>query len=100
MTLSGEEWDSPRYILRGGYINQVNSVDINGDPIGYAPFSGITQYESGNIFSYTFLGVELSPTLLAIGWFMKFSGIPSQFRFNSGMVLSCTSSRLIGYTSI
>ncbi len=29
-------------------------------------------YEPGNPFSYTFLGIELSPTLLAIGWFMKF----------------------------
>ena len=38
----------------------------------YAPYNGITPYEEGNPMSYTFLGVEISPTLFAIGWFMKF----------------------------
>mgnify|MGYP001453477433 FL=1 len=72
MTLSGEEWGLASIYTERWLHQPSKLVDINGDPIGYAPFSGITQYESGNIFSYTFLGVELSPTLLAIGWFMKF----------------------------
>ena len=38
----------------------------------YAPYNGITPYEERNPMSYTFLGVEISPTLFAIGWFMKF----------------------------
>ena len=72
MTLSGEEWGLASIYTERWLHQPSKLVNINGDPIGYAPFSGITQYESGNIFSYTFLGVELSPTLLAIGWFMKF----------------------------
>ena len=72
MTLSGEDWGLASIYTERWLHQPSKLVDINGDPIGYAPFSGITQYESGNIFSYTFLGVELSPTLLAIGWFMKF----------------------------
>ena len=42
------------------------------DPEGFAPNNGITTYDQGNPLSYTFLGIELSPTLFAIGWFMKF----------------------------
>ena len=72
MTLSGEDWGLASIYTERWLHQPSKLVDINGDPIGYAPFSGITQYESGNIFSYTFLGVELSPTLLAIGWCMKF----------------------------
>ena len=72
MTLSGEDWGLASIYTERWLHQPSKLVEINGDPIGYAPFSGITQYESGNIFSYTFLGVELSPTLLAIGWFMKF----------------------------
>ena len=72
MTLSGEEWGLASIYTERWLHQPSKLVDINGNPIGYAPFSGITPYESGNIFSYTFLGVELSPTLLAIGWFMKF----------------------------
>tara|TARA_B100001750_G_scaffold47754_1_gene35923 strand:- start:2252 stop:4801 length:2550 start_codon:yes stop_codon:yes gene_type:complete len=72
MTLSGEEWGLASIYTERWLHQPSKLVDINGEPIGFAPFSGITPYESGNIFSYTFLGVELSPTLLAIGWFMKF----------------------------
>jgi uncharacterized oligopeptide transporter (OPT) family protein len=34
---------------------------------------GVTYYEEGSLnpFMYTYLGVELSPTLFAIGWFMR-----------------------------
>ena len=75
MTLSGEEWGLASIYTERWLHQPSKLVDINGEPIGFAPFSGITQYDTGdgpNIFSYTFLGVELSPTLLAIGWFMKF----------------------------
>ena len=44
---------------------------VSGEVIGYAPSNGITAYDPSNPFSYTFLGIEISPTLLAIGWFMK-----------------------------
>ena len=40
--------------------------------MSHAPFNGITTYSKTNPFSYTFIGFELSPTLFAIGWFMKF----------------------------
>ena len=73
MTLSGEEWGLAS-IYTERWLHQPSKLvnPISGEPIGYAPFSGITPYESDNIFSYTFLGVELSPSLLAIGWFMMF----------------------------
>jgi len=34
---------------------------------------GVTHYEQGSLnpFQYTYLGVEMSPTLFAIGWFMR-----------------------------
>ncbi|MEE3315689.1 MAG: OPT/YSL family transporter [Candidatus Thermoplasmatota archaeon] len=66
MLLSGEEWGLASIYTERWLHQPTKLVD------GHAPFGGITPYESGNIFSYTFLGVELSPTLLAIGWFMKF----------------------------
>ena len=66
MTFSGEDWGLASIYTERWLHQPSKLVD------GHAPFSGITPYESGNIFSYTFLGVELSPTLLAIGWFMKF----------------------------
>ena len=72
MTLSGEEWGLASIYTERWLHQPSKLVDMYGEPIGFAPFSGITQYDSDNIFSYTFLGVELSPTLLAIGWFMKF----------------------------
>ena len=66
MLLSGDEWGLASIYTERWLHQPTKLVD------GHAPFGGITPYESGNIFSYTFLGVELSPTLLAIGWFMKF----------------------------
>ena len=64
MLLSGDEWGLASIYTERWLHQPTKLVD------GHAPFGGITPYESGNIFSYTFLGVELSPTLLAIGWFM------------------------------
>ena len=66
MTFSGDEWGIAA-IYTERWLHQPSRLAD-----GHAPFSGITPYESGNVFSYTFLGVELSPTLLAIGWFMNF----------------------------
>jgi len=33
--------------------------------------NGITGWDAANPFAYTFLGIELSPTLFAVGWFMR-----------------------------
>ncbi|MCS5534583.1 MAG: OPT/YSL family transporter, partial [Candidatus Poseidoniales archaeon] len=38
---------------------------------GHALANGITFFDASNPFSYTFLGIELSPTLFAVGWFMR-----------------------------
>ncbi len=55
------------------WIHQPSSLSdpITGEVLAHAPYNGITTYDSRNPFSYTFLGIEISPTLLAIGWFMK-----------------------------
>ena len=66
MTLSGDDWGAAS-IYTERWIHQPSQL-----PDGHAIANGITLYEPGNPFSYTFLGIELSPTLLAIGWFMKF----------------------------
>ena len=66
MTFSGEKWGLAS-IYTERWIHQ--PTELVG---GHAPNNGITPYESGNPMSYTFLGIELSPTLFAIGWFMKF----------------------------
>ncbi len=66
MTLSGEKWGLAS-IYTERWIHQPSELSD-----GFAPYGGITTYEKGNPMSYTFLGVELSPTLFAIGWFMKF----------------------------
>jgi len=67
MTLSGEEWGlSSIYTER--WIHQPSKLDG-----GIPEYGGITPYgDGGNPFAYTFLGIEISPTLFAIGWFMKF----------------------------
>ena len=66
MTLSGDKWGLAS-VYTERWIHQPSElVD------GYAPYGGITPYEKGNPMSYTFLGIEISPTLFAIGWFMKF----------------------------
>mgnify|MGYP001371179449 CR=1 FL=1 len=66
MTLSGEEWGVAS-VYTERWIHQPSQLSD-----GHAIANGITLYEPGNPFSYTFLGIEMSPTLLAIGWFMKF----------------------------
>ena len=66
MTLSGDEWGAAS-IYTERWIHQPSQLSD-----GHAIANGITLYEPGNPFSYTFLGIEMSPTLLAIGWFMKF----------------------------
>jgi uncharacterized oligopeptide transporter (OPT) family protein len=64
---SGDEWGLAS-VYTERWIHQPTRLDEGKSP----PMSGITPYESTNPFSYTFLGLEISPTLLAIGWFMKF----------------------------
>jgi len=66
MTLSGDEWGAAS-IYTERWIHQPSQLSD-----GHAIANGITRYEPCNPFSYTFLGIEMSPTLLAIGWFMKF----------------------------
>ena len=72
MSFSGEKWGLAS-IYTERWIHQPSKLtDSTGESLGYAPNGGITNYESGNPLSYTFLGVDVSPTLFAIGWFMKF----------------------------
>ena len=66
MTLSGDKWGLAS-VYTERWLHQPTALED-----GYAPNNGITPYEPGNPLSYTFLGVELSPTLFAVGWFMKF----------------------------
>ena len=66
MSLSGQDWGLAS-VYTDRWIHQPSKLEN-----GFAPYNGITPYSSSNPFSYTFLGIELSPTLLAIGWFMKF----------------------------
>jgi uncharacterized oligopeptide transporter (OPT) family protein len=66
MTLSGERWGLAS-VYTERWIHQPSELVE-----GHAPYNGITTYEQGNPMSYTFLGIEISPTLFAIGWFMKF----------------------------
>ena len=66
MTLSGERWGLAS-VYTERWIHQPSELAE-----GHAPYNGITTYEQGNPMSYTFLGIEISPTLFAIGWFMKF----------------------------
>ena len=66
--LSGDEWGLAS-VYTERWIHQPTKLQEGNSPYG-GP--GLTPYESSNPFSYTFLGLEISPTLLAIGWFMKF----------------------------
>ena len=66
MTLSGEKWGLAS-VYTERWIHQPSELSD-----GYAPHGGITTYDKSNPMSYTFLGIEISPTLFAIGWFMKF----------------------------
>ena len=61
MTLSGQDWGLAS-VYTERWIHQPSKLEN-----GFAPYNGITPYSSSNPFSYTFLGIELSPTLLAIG---------------------------------
>jgi len=64
-TASGDEWGLAS-IYSERWIHQPSElVD------GHAQYNGITFFNESNPFSYTFLGVELSPTLFAVGWFMR-----------------------------
>lgn len=67
MMFSGEEWGlSSIYTER--WIHQPSKLES-----GIPQYNGITPYGDGSSpFAYTFLGIEISPTLFAIGWFMKF----------------------------
>ena len=38
---------------------------------GQSVSNGLTHFSADNPFAYTFLGIELSPTLFAVGWFMR-----------------------------
>ena len=61
MALSGEKWGLAS-VYTERWIHQPSELSD-----GYAPYGGITTYEKGNPMSYTFLGIEISPTLFAIG---------------------------------
>ena len=63
---SGEKWGlASVYSTR--WIHQPSAL-VDGESVAH----GLTFFDKSNPFSYTFLGVELSPTLFAIGWFMRF----------------------------
>ena len=65
VTASGDEWGLAS-VYSERWIHQPSElVD------GHAVTNGITWFDEGNPFSYTFLGIELSPTLFAVGWFMR-----------------------------
>ena len=85
MSFSGEKWGLASIYTERWFHQPSKLVDSSGDPLGFAPNNGITHYQSGNPLSYTFLGVEISPTLFAIGWFMKFR---AAFLVNLGSILA------------
>jgi len=70
--LSGEKWGLAS-IYTERWLHQPTSLinPITGESQSHAFANGITSYSKTNPFSYTFIGLELSPTLFAIGWFMK-----------------------------
>ena len=64
-TASGDEWGLAS-VYSERWVHQPSElVD------GHAVANGLTFWDSSNPFAYTFLGVELSPTLFAVGWFMR-----------------------------
>ena len=65
--LSGDEWGLAS-IYTERWLHQPTKLQDGESPYG-GP--GLTPYSPSNPFSYTFLGLEFSPTLLALGWFMK-----------------------------
>ena len=64
-TASGDSWGLAS-VYSERWIHQPSELHD-----GHALANGITFFDSSNPFSYTFLGIELSPTLFAVGWFMR-----------------------------
>jgi uncharacterized oligopeptide transporter (OPT) family protein len=62
---SGDSWGLAS-IYTGPWIHQPSEL-VDGQSVP----NGLTLWDPSNPFAYTFLGVELSPTLFAIGWFMR-----------------------------
>jgi uncharacterized oligopeptide transporter (OPT) family protein len=64
-TASGDSWGLAS-VYSERWIHQPSELHD-----GHAVASGLTFWNSSNPLAYTFLGVELSPTLFAVGWFMR-----------------------------
>ena len=65
VSASGDSWGLAS-VYSERWIHQPSELQD-----GHAVANGITYFDESNPFSYTFLGVELSPTLFAVGWFMR-----------------------------
>ncbi len=65
VTASGESWGLAS-VYSERWIHQPSELQD-----GHAVANGITFFDKENPFAYTFLGIELSPTLFAVGWFMR-----------------------------
>ena len=65
VTASGDSWGLAS-VYSERWIHQPSELHD-----GHALANGITFFDASNPFSYTFLGIELSPTLFAVGWFMR-----------------------------
>ncbi len=64
-TASGDEWGLAS-VYSERWIHQPSRLQD-----GHSVANGLTFFDKENPFAYTFLGVELSPTLFAVGWFMR-----------------------------
>ena len=51
-----------------GKIHQPSGIDSDGISLGYTQWSESTSW---NPFAYTYIGIALTPSMFAIGWFMK-----------------------------
>ena len=65
VSASGDSWGLAS-VYSERWIHQPSELQD-----GHSVYNGITSFDEQNPFSYTFLGVELSPTLFAVGWFMR-----------------------------
>ena len=65
VSASGDSWGLAS-VYSERWIHQPSELQD-----GQSVANGITYFDPSNPFSYTFLGVELSPTLFAVGWFMR-----------------------------
>lgn len=65
VSASGDSWGLAS-VYSDRWIHQPSELQD-----GHSVYNGITSFDEQNPFSYTFLGVELSPTLFAVGWFMR-----------------------------